>query len=808
MRPTGRDGGGLLAMTGVPASTGRIVSGAKIPSLLAALVLLVCFFASAAAERSPASGLPDDIVELLTADPLSPVVVDPGRRFALLVRARQLVSLDSLAEPVVTVLGRRINPNTGAVHAPLEYYGLELVDLGTGAHRRLKLPGNGPIAFPQWSPDGSRFSFTVTRSSGMTELWIGDPVAARMRMLRNFLNASRGQPCRWTPDSRHLLCRRSVALRSVQSTVPVPEAETVAELVASQVLAREPVPLGERTTRELLESQLELIDADTAGSLRIGRPAAIETAEAAPAGAFLLVERIHKPYPEFTNSREYDKATEVWDRFGNVVWSLPATARAVRWHAAEPATLLWVEHRDGADRLLSLRPPYRGTPTEVFELPGRFSGMRWIGDSNLALVGDFDAPNRRTSLWLVDLGGAAAQPRRILTHASEDSMSPVMGFNARGMRAVVEQSGAIYLSGVEKRGGDTRNFLDRLTLRGGQRQRLWTGRSERFEKVVDVLDAAAARLLIRTESPESPPNYVVTARRGQAEWALTHRQNPAPPLAEAERMRLQYARDDGLELGATLHVPAGCEPDDRLPLIVWAYPRRSLPGHDASVTDGTRRFPSFERAFRLYFLLRGFAVLDDVSMPIVGTITDANDTFTQQIIANARAAIRAAGDTGYVDTGRVGIAGHSYGAFMVANLLAHSNLFRAGVALSGAYNRTLTPFGFQTEQRTLWEAPDTYLSMSPLLFADRIAAPLLLVHGLMDDNAGTAPIQSIQFYQAIRGNGGDAQLLLLPWEGHEYRARESVMKTAERMLEWFEANLVEVAVAGPDKETGASLRPL
>jgi dipeptidyl aminopeptidase/acylaminoacyl peptidase len=198
---------------------------------------------------------------------------------------------------------------------------------------------------------------------------------------------------------------------------------------------------------------------------------------------------------------------------------------------------------------------------------------------------------------------------------------------------------------------------------------------------------------------------------------------------------------------------------------------------------------TFTRAFRLFFLLRGYAVLDDVSMPVVGNESDANDTFVAQIVANAEAAIAAAGSTGSVDTTRVGVAGHSYGAFMVANLLAHSRLFGAGVAMSGAYNRTLTPFGFQTERRTLWQAPNTYLAMSPFLFSDRIQAPLLLVHGLTDNNAGTSPQQSLQFYQAIRGNGGDAELLLLPWEGHSYRSRESVRKTAAQMLRWFDDHL-------------------
>jgi len=254
-------------------------------------------------------------------------------------------------------------------------------------------------------------------------------------------------------------------------------------------------------------------------------------------------------------------------------------------------------------------------------------------------------------------------------------------------------------------------------------------------------------------------------------------------------MRLTYRRADGLELTSDLYLPPDHAAGEPLPLVVWAYPRQVGDG-DSTITMRTReRFMNHDRAFKLVFLLRGYAVMDSVAMPIVGSSAEANDTFIEQIVANAEAAVAAATNTGLVDGSRLGVAGHSYGAFMVANLLAHSGLFDAGVALSGAYNRTLTPFGFQTEHRTLWEAPDTYLAMSPFLFSNQIKAPLLLVHGLQDKNAGTSPLQSTQFYQAIRGNGGKAELLLLPLEGHSYRARESVLRTATAMLDWFDRYL-------------------
>lgn len=123
---------------------------------------------------------------------------------------------------------------------------------------------------------------------------------------------------------------------------------------------------------------------------------------------------------------------------------------------------------------------------------------------------------------------------------------------------------------------------------------------------------------------------------------------------------------------------------------------------------------------------------------------------------------------------------------MTANLLAHSDLFRAGIARSGAYNRTLTPFGFQSERRTFWEAPEMYAKVSPFWYADKIKEPILLIHGEADNNQGTFPIQSERMFAAIRGNGGTARLVMLPLEAHGYAAKESTEHTLFEMVQWFD----------------------
>jgi dipeptidyl aminopeptidase/acylaminoacyl peptidase len=122
---------------------------------------------------------------------------------------------------------------------------------------------------------------------------------------------------------------------------------------------------------------------------------------------------------------------------------------------------------------------------------------------------------------------------------------------------------------------------------------------------------------------------------------------------------------------------------------------------------------------------------------------------------------------------------------MTANLLTHSRLFAAGIAESGAYNRTLTPFGFQNERRSYWEAPEIYNRMSPFMNADKVKDPMLLIHGMADNNSGTFPIQSESYYAALKGFGATVRLVLLPDESHGYAARESILHKHWEVLNWM-----------------------
>jgi dipeptidyl aminopeptidase/acylaminoacyl peptidase len=339
-------------------------------------------------------------------------------------------------------------------------------------------------------------------------------------------------------------------------------------------------------------------------------------------------------------------------------------------------------------------------------------------------------------------------------------------------------------------------FLDRFNLATGKSERLFHCPENKYEMVEAVLDDQGTRYITRRESPTEPPNFYL--HDGASEVALTDFKDSTPQLRRIKKELVTYKRADGVPLSFELYLPPDYKPGTRLPAVVWAYPREFNDASTAGQVSGSPyRFTTITGYSELFFLLSGYAVLDNAAMPVVGTIDVVNNTYVDQIVADSKAAIDKAAGMGVIDPNRVGVGGHSYGAFMTANLLAHSNLFRAGIAESGAYNRTLTPFGFQTEQRSFWEAQDVYLRMSPFLFADKIKVPVLLIHGEADDNTGTFPIQSERMYEALRGNGGVVRLVFLPDEAHGYRARETIEHVLWEKLAWFDKYVKHAEAQGP-----------
>jgi dipeptidyl aminopeptidase/acylaminoacyl peptidase len=350
----------------------------------------------------------------------------------------------------------------------------------------------------------------------------------------------------------------------------------------------------------------------------------------------------------------------------------------------------------------------------------------------------------------------------------------------------------LYLSGQGASPSGSMPFLDEMEIKTLKTTRKWQCQAPYYEIFYSFLDPTADRILTSRESNSEQPNYFIRDLKRKNISQFTSFPHPFPQLENIQQEQIRYKRDDGIELTATLYLPSGFKKGSQsLPVLMWAYPEEFVDANLASqVKDSPNRFTRPSRLSPVLWITRGYAVLDRMGMPIVKQDTlEPNDTFIEQLVSNAKAAVDYLVDTGIADPNRIAIGGHSYGAFMAANLLAHTDLFAAGIARSGAYNRTLTPFGFQGEERNLWQAPETYLRMSPFMYAHKILAPILFIHGEDDNNSGTFPMQTERMYSAIKGHGGTARMVILPFEGHGYRARQSILHSVWEMDCWLEKYL-------------------
>ena len=758
---------------------------------------------SASDDRLP----PDPIPQMLETPALPRAVPDPAGRALLLAEPAPPSRIDDLASNAIELAGSWIDPRTNARADARTYSGFVLKQLAhPHVETSLAHPDGLEFGLPIWSPDGLHFASSLVGPHG-TELWLGDvDLPGPRRLVGPVLNESFGRACRWMPDSRYLLCRVLVEERDGPRTAA-------------------PASFREDLLLRHLASQLALVDAASGSLHRIGPVALIETAAPSPDGSYLLVSRIPDP-GSLRVAASAPRITEIWDVAGRAIRRLDGPSllagsdlakRGFRWAAGEPAGVVWAEAlpsgegeaTDGArDRLVRLTAPFENRPTEFMRLHGTFSGIDWISPGNRAIVHEYERSGRRIRSWLV----RPDAPDELLWDRSADDAYSHPGTPLRVPGSaldgeVASHAGAILLAGAGASAAGARPFLDRLDLTTLESERLWESSPSRHEEVVDLLSAGDLRFLVRHESRSTPPNYAVLeldeASHEPSMRDLTAIDARSLPLRSAERRVLEYERADGVPLAGTLYLPADRVEGERLPLLIWVYPaEHASPQTAAQAARSPHRHADVRGLSPLPLVTQGFAVLI-AAMPVVGDSETANDTFVEQIVANARAAIDAAVAAGVGDRQRVAVGGHSYGAFAAVSLLANSDLFAAGVALSGAYNRTLTPFGFQTERRTLWQAPETYLRMSPFLQAHRIKAPLLLVHGEHDDHPGTPPEQSILLYRAVRENGGTARLLLLPREGHRYRAKESTLQVLAEFVAWLDHYLKPEAVGSDPQRVGS-----
>lgn len=783
-------------------------------------LLLVIAAALPLAAQEPYRTPPAIVQRILDAPPPPMVSASPDGSVLLLAERQSRPTIADLAQPMLRLAGRRINPATNGTFATSRgYVGLTVRDPAGGDEIRVGVPDDADIGDIRWSPDGSLIAFTNTTPAGIA-LWVVKARSAEARALTGpVLNGTLGSPCGWMPNSSQLLCRMVTEGRGAPPVAsPVP--------VGPIVQRNEGRPAPVRTYQDLLESphdaalfdyyatsQLALVDAASGAATPVGAPGIFLGADPAPGGRHLLIERAVRPYSYLVPVYDFPQEVEIWTLRGErlvTVASIPlgdkvpvggvqTGPRSFQWRPGEEATVVYVEALDGGntrrpaeerDRLVSLAAPFT-TPVELGRLGYRYAGTQW-GRDGLAIVTERDRNTRHVRAWRINTNDPAAGWRIIFDRSTEDRYgdpgSPVMTSDAAGQRVLLQSDDRkwIYLTGSGASPEGDRPFLDRLNVESRKTERLWQSAADAYESVADLLDTRGRRVIIRRETTTTPPNYVVAdLGTKDAPRALTSFENPAPEFANLRREILTYQRPDGVKLSGTLYYPTGYQDGEKVPIIFWVYPREFASADAAGQVAGSpNRFVLPSGSSHLFLLTQGYAVLDNPTLPVVGGDT-ANNTYVEQTVAGAKAAIDYLMERGIAD-GNFGVGGHSYGAFATANLLAHSDLFKAGIARSGAYNRTLTPFGFQSEERTFWEARDVYLEMMPFTYANKINEPILLIHGMADNNSGTFPIQSERMYVALKGHGATVEYVQLPNESHGYSARESVMDVVARMIEWFD----------------------
>ncbi len=806
--------------------------------LLCLLALLLPLHLSATSVQTSYREPPPEVIALVDMAPPVAASASPDGSQMLLMTPPALPSLADLAEPELRLAGLRFNPVN---HAPAQarYFSeLELVSTeGSGQPVAISgLPDNPRILVAEWSPDGAHIALLHIEADAVT-LWRVDVASATARRWINkpihaAWNRGWGSVARtfleWTPNSQSVIVRSLPAgTAAPEQSNRLPSGPVVTESRGRSAPARTFQDLlsnshDERLFEHHFTTQLFRINLDGSAEA-IGQPGLLPGFSPSPDGEYLLVMRLTPPWSYAVPFSRFAHSLEVWSRDGEprhrladlpLADNLPIAFDAVIegprspiWRGDADATLIWVEAADGGnpaneaderDHVLQLRAPFTAEPRRVMSSPYR---VRWMipGDGDHAIVWQRWWADRTERVSLVapdqaDQPGAVLWERRYEDRYG-DPGTPATYQDERGQTRLLLADGDMFLLGQGASPEGSRPFVDRFGLNDRESRRLWQSESPYLEQPLGFLGGDHGVLLTQRESADEPPDFFARHIADDRLDRLTTTPHPLPEMRDIHRELISFERDDGVLLSATLLLPAGydAERDGPLPTVVWAYPREFLSADAAGqITDSPYRFNRLSYWSAQFLATQGYAVLDNATMPVIADEgMEPNDRFVEELTLNARAAIDAGVSRGVTDPERVAIGGHSYGAFMTASLLAHTELFRTGIARSGAYNRTLTPFGFQSEQRTLWDDTELYIEVSPFFHMHRMTEPLLIIHGMEDNNSGTFPMQSERLYQAIRGLGGTARLVMLPLESHGYRARESVLHMLWETVTWLDEHLRE-----------------
>jgi dipeptidyl aminopeptidase/acylaminoacyl peptidase len=805
---------------------------------LAAALFSTTTIAGPAPERVSGYDLPpQNVLDVLHAPAPPRPILSPTRASALLVSWVQYPPMAQVAEPFLKLAGVRVEPRTRRKHDTPGGYGvapcaqtLSVVDVATRRETPIALPSGGCADGFSWAADGVSFAFRNT-SRDAVELWAGGRDGTTHRVGNVRLNPMLGSSHQWASDNKSLLVKMVPEdIGAAPAAAEGAEGPRIQESTGggefSTYEARD--TLRNQTDAALFEyygtSQLALVDVASGAITRVGAPAVLSDVDLAPDGEHILVSSIRKPYSYAVTYGRFAYDAEVWDRSGKAtplaqlpiadhvpINGVPTGPRDHAWRPTEPATLVWAEALDGGDwkakvpardKVLMQSAPFNSNPVEIARTEQRYEGIDWSERRGVGLLQEYDDNRHWRRTFLIDADHAETKPRVIWDLSSDESYEdpgqPVYRILPNGQWAVRQKGDTIFLSGQGASPAGNRPFLDSFDLGTGKSRRLYRSGKDAYETFLTFAGDVSDAILTWRQTPTEPPNLMLrtlgapvrNAAAGEATVASTARAvtqipDPTPAVRAVKKRLVTYKRKDGVDLSFTLYTPPDYKEGTRVPAILYAYPLDYASSKTAGQVSGSEQTFTLLRDYRL-LLLSGYALIDNAAFPIVGDPQKAYDTYIEQLVDDAQAAVDKAVELGVVDRDRIGVTGHSHGAMMTANLVAHTDLFRAGVATSGAYNKTLTPFGFQNERRSVWKAQDIYLKVSPYFYANAMRAPLLIMHGTDDANPGTTPLQSEQLFQAIRGNGGVTRLVMLPHEPHWYSSMESNEQLAYEELRWFD----------------------
>lgn len=789
----------------------------KICSLFVVLILL---FTSALISQEPYKIPPKKVVDIVTAEPPPRASISPDNEYMLLVTYESMPSIAYMAQPLLRLAGTRITPLNNSRQQTVFYTNITIKRVKDGAEIAVPLPEGTKFDFPRWSFDGQRIALTRYLENGV-ELWIADRNTGKARAVTGpVVNATVSSGFMWLADNQHLLVHTIVEDRGAPPEKPaVPIGPNIqetsgkfAKIWTYQDLLTDPA--DEKLFTYYATSQLVKINAQSGKSQNFGQPGIYLSPAPAPDGEHVLIHKVKKPFSYSVPYYYFAHSLEVWDMNGELVHlvadipladdvpmrGVPRGPRSMEWRALHPATLIWVEALDEGDpdkdvphrdKLMTLSYPFNEEPKEVLKTQNRYNGITWMETPGEAFLTEYDWERRWQTTYYINVDNLEKTNKKIFDLSIHDRYNapgyPVHTTTPRGEHLIIKEKDWIYFEGEGASPQGDFPFLDFFNLKTMSKERLFQSGENSYETFIDFVGKSRTQIITSYESKTEPPNYYIHNLKDKKQERLTDYGDPAPQMTGLKKQLVKYEREDGVQLSGTLYLPPDYTEGEKRPLVVWAYPMEYTDADVAGQVRGSpNRFTFFRGPSQLFFLTQGYVVLDGAQMPIIGDPKTMNDTFVEQLAGSAKAAIDKVASLGYIDPQRVGVGGHSYGAFMTANLLAHCDLFATGIARSGAYNRTLTPFGFQNERRTLWEAPEIYFKVSPFLHADKINEPILLIHGEIDNNSGTFPIQSQRLFHALKGHGATVRLVFLPHESHGYRARESILHVLAEQIEWFD----------------------